>query len=436
MASSRSDPALGFHALRDDLAELATVVLAQVERAVAGWEESDPAVAEVVADTDREVDVRSAALEERILELHRNWSAFAGDLRLLHVGLIAAVALERVGNLAVQIARLAGSVPPPEAEMSTVRGLVARMGERAVDALAESVQAIARGDLAAGERAMREARSVSPMLDGVLRAVTEAAGSPGMRAWSAAAVLVARHVERVANNAAELGARVAFLVTGRRRRSRTGERAAPRGAPDRDARTRPRPPTPRARTSWRSTSTCARGALEVRHPRRHGPVLWDREGVRRARGPSATLGPLLAALPAGAEPMIDLKGGAAGLAREALAAARAAGVPRVTLTSRRWRLLDGVAGQDGVRLAYSAAGRRELARLLGRALPDGAAACVRSDLLDADAVAALRRRHPLVMTWDVADRAHAERLVALGVGGLVLDDPALLAALAGARALG
>jgi phosphate uptake regulator len=52
------------------------------------------------------------------------------------------------------------------------------------------------------------------MLDGVLRAVTEAAGSPGMRAWSAAAVLVARHIERVANNAAELGARVAFLVTG------------------------------------------------------------------------------------------------------------------------------------------------------------------------------------------------------------------------------
>ena len=35
-----------------------------------------------------------------------------------------------------------------------------------------------------------------------------------MRAWSAAAVLVARHIERVANNAAELGARVAFLVTG------------------------------------------------------------------------------------------------------------------------------------------------------------------------------------------------------------------------------
>jgi glycerophosphoryl diester phosphodiesterase len=178
------------------------------------------------------------------------------------------------------------------------------------------------------------------------------------------------------------------------------------------------------------------GVLEVRHPRRHGPVLWDREGVRRARGASATLGPLLAALPDGAEPMIDLKGGAPVLAREALASVRDAGVGRVTLTSRRWALLDGLAGEDGVRVAYSAAGRREVARLLRRDAPDGTAACVRSDLLDAATVAALRRRHPLVMTWDVADHAHAERLLALGVGGLVLDDLALLAALAGARAAG
>jgi hypothetical protein len=162
-------------------------------------------------------------------------------------------------------------------------------------------------------------------------------------------------------------------------------------------------------------------------------VLWDREGIRRAGGPPPQLGPLLAALPAGAEPMIDLKGGAAGLARAALAAARAAGLPRATLTSRRWRLLDPLAGEPGVRLAYSAAGRREVARLLRRPLPDGAAACVRSDLLDAGAVAALRRRVPLVMTWDVAGRDHAERLLALGVGGLVLDDLALLGALADAR---
>jgi phosphate transport system protein len=210
----RSDPETDFARLRDDLADLAGLVLAQVERAVAGWDESDETVAEGVAATDREVDMRSAALEERILSLHRNWASFAADLRLLHVGLIVAVALERVGNLAVQIARLAGSVPPPDAELDPVRRLISQMSDRSVDALADAVRAVARGDLEAGERAVRDARSVSPMLDRVLQAVTQTPSGLSMRAWSAAAVLVARHVERVANNAAEIGARVRFLVTG------------------------------------------------------------------------------------------------------------------------------------------------------------------------------------------------------------------------------
>ncbi len=214
MSPPGTDPATDFARLRDDLGEMAALVLAQVERAVAGWDDSDASIAETVADTDREVDMRSVALEERILSLHRNWASFAADLRLLHVGLIVAVALERVGNLAVQIARLAGSVPPPEAELDPVRRLIAQMSERAVDALADAVRAVARGDTEAGERAVRDANAVAPMLDRVMQAVTRAPSGPSMRAWSAAAVLVARHVERVANNAAEIGARVRFLVTG------------------------------------------------------------------------------------------------------------------------------------------------------------------------------------------------------------------------------
>lgn len=215
LSSPRTDPAADFGALREDLGALAALVLAEVERAIAGWDDSDPSVAEVVAAADREIDLRSTALEARILTLHQNWATFAHDLRLLHVGLIATVALERVGNLAVSISRLAGSVPPPEKGSDQVRRLIGDMGRRAVDALSDAVQAVARGDVEAGDRAVAEAQGLSAMLDQVLRAVSEQApGEPGMRAWSAAAVLVARHVERVGNNAAELGARVHFLVTG------------------------------------------------------------------------------------------------------------------------------------------------------------------------------------------------------------------------------
>jgi phosphate uptake regulator len=53
------------------------------------------------------------------------------------------------------------------------------------------------------------------MLDEVVRAVGALPSEEiETRAWAAAAVLVARHLERVANNGAELGGRVRFLVTG------------------------------------------------------------------------------------------------------------------------------------------------------------------------------------------------------------------------------
>ena len=153
--------------------------------------------------------------EERILELHRNWSAFAGDLRLLHVGLIAAVALERVGLLG-HPDRPAGGVGAAEAEMSTVRRLVARMGERAVNALAESVQAIARGDLAAGRSgdargALGEpdARRCAARRDGGGRQPGMQRGRRPPSSWPATS-------SGWADDAGELGARVAFLpVTGR-----------------------------------------------------------------------------------------------------------------------------------------------------------------------------------------------------------------------------
>lgn len=52
------------------------------------------------------------------------------------------------------------------------------------------------------------------MLGEVVDAVADVPDEAETRAWGAAAVLVARHLERVANNGAELGGRVRFLVTG------------------------------------------------------------------------------------------------------------------------------------------------------------------------------------------------------------------------------
>ncbi len=82
------------------------------------------------------------------------------------------------------------------------------------DTLARAVQAIARGDSELGEQAAVGAATVRQMLGEVVSRVAAAPDEPETRIWSAVAVLVSRHLERVANNGAELGRRVRFLVSG------------------------------------------------------------------------------------------------------------------------------------------------------------------------------------------------------------------------------
>jgi phosphate transport system protein len=198
---------------RTGLVEMASLALSQVERAVGAWEEVDTSAAAEVIAADEQVDKRCAELDQKVFSLQLLEAPVAGDQRLLHVGLIAVIALERVGDLAVAIAEAATNVRP-EGAVPEIQAIISRMSARAVDTLARAVQAIARSDADLGEQAAVEAARVREMLAEVLAAAAGAPDEPDTRIWSAAAVLVARHLERVANNGAELGGRVRFLVSG------------------------------------------------------------------------------------------------------------------------------------------------------------------------------------------------------------------------------
>jgi phosphate transport system protein len=211
--SSHLDFQAEIEQFRTGLVEMASLVLSHVERGVAAWESVNAEAAGEVIASDEIVDQRCAELDQKVFSLQLLQAPVAGDQRLLHVGLIAVVALERVGDLAVAIAEAARSVRP-EGAVPEIQALISRMSARAVDTLARAVQAIARGDADLGEQAAAEAATVRQMLGEVVARVAEAPDEPDTRIWSAAAVLVGRHLERVSNNGAELGGRVRFLVSG------------------------------------------------------------------------------------------------------------------------------------------------------------------------------------------------------------------------------
>jgi glycerophosphoryl diester phosphodiesterase len=134
--------------------------------------------------------------------------------------------------------------------------------------------------------------------------------------------------------------------------------------------------------------------------------------------------------------MLDLKRGDHRLAdrvAETIAARSAAA--RVTVCSRRWRLLERVERGAGVAIIHSVGSRRQLAalrrRFAGRRLHG---VSIHRRLIDANTVADLRERAGLVLSWPVATPTEARQLAAWGVHGMISERYEALAAALGAGA--
>jgi glycerophosphoryl diester phosphodiesterase len=174
------------------------------------------------------------------------------------------------------------------------------------------------------------------------------------------------------------------------------------------------------------------GRLEVRHTKSlwPTPILWERWYVDHSRE-RPLLTEILDEVPDGLGLWLDLKGFTPRLTAKvvrALAERDQAARHALTASCRSWWALP-PARRAGIRTLRSVGTRwqRWLALRGTRPCPDGHV--VNQALLDADVVAGLRRRHPLVVTWGVTDLARARELVSWGVGGIIADELSLLAAI-------
>ena len=178
-----------------------------------------------------------------------------------------------------------------------------------------------------------------------------------------------------------------------------------------------------------------RGQVEVRHLKSAGPLpfLWDLWELTSASAPRLGLQELLEAHQHGTLLMLDVKGRRAGLARDVAALLRGGSGHPVLVCGRNWAAVDKLAQVPFVRPVLSARNRAELARLRRRLVsgrrPAPYGVSVHRELLDTDVVAELQHVVEVVMTWPVNDLAALDDLVALGVSGVISDEPEVLAEL-------
>jgi phosphate transport system protein len=167
----------------------------------------------VIADDDR-IDGRYLEVHQGILSLLALQAPVAGDLRIVAALLHVIKHVERMGDQCVNMAKLVpldGHEPPSDARMLD---LIQRMGVQARAQVVQCGQAFERRDVEMAQDLVRQDDEIDRLNRAVFHHALELGDEADRREWAMHMMLVGRCIERIGDNAVDIGEQTAFVVTG------------------------------------------------------------------------------------------------------------------------------------------------------------------------------------------------------------------------------
>ncbi len=202
------------HALETNALGGLDLIVEQLDRVLEALKHQDVELAQMVIADDDRVDGRYLEVHQGILSLLALQAPVAGDLRLVAALLHLIKHIERMGDQCVNIAKmipLSGYEPPVRPEMLEA---LAKMGAYARSEVAQSKVAFAGRDVELAEDLVRQDREINRLNRQIFRTAIEIGDDVDTREWAMHMILVARALERIGDNAVDIGEQVAFVVTG------------------------------------------------------------------------------------------------------------------------------------------------------------------------------------------------------------------------------
>ena len=195
------------------LVEMAGLVGRALSRATRALLVPDLPVAEAVISADDAVDALHRELDVLVLDLMARQQPVAGDLRTLVTSLRMSADLERMGDLARHIAKVARMRYPECAVPDELRETFARMGELGVDLAGKVALIIQDQDLEAARTLEAQDDAVDRLHREVFTALLSQ-DNPYSIESAIDVTLLSRYYERFADHAVSVARRLVFLVTG------------------------------------------------------------------------------------------------------------------------------------------------------------------------------------------------------------------------------
>jgi phosphate transport system protein len=190
------------------------LVVESIERTGEAVQHQDVELAELVIAHDDVLDGRYLEVHQSILTLLATQAPVATDLRLISALLHVMKCMERMGDQCVNIAKLipiAGHEPPADERM--LRDILT-MTATSRELVRQAKRAFADRDVELARDLVRQDDVIDNLNRECFHLAIEIGDSEDRREWAMTMMLVARAIERIGDNAVDIGEQVAFVVTG------------------------------------------------------------------------------------------------------------------------------------------------------------------------------------------------------------------------------
>ena len=208
--------------LKANLVTMGSLVDGQLGSACRALFEGDMARARDVMERDREVDSFDTLIDRQCMDFFAVTQPVAVDLRLLMSSLAINSQLERIGDIAVNVAERVEPLVPHREFLLSEMANIARIMVR------DSLDSFIRGDASLASRVLVSDDVVDKLDGGLFRSLVAEMKDHHDRIEPAAHILIlSRHLERLADHATNIAEDVIFIVEAKLVKHNAGEGIRP-----------------------------------------------------------------------------------------------------------------------------------------------------------------------------------------------------------------
>jgi phosphate transport system protein len=199
--------------LETSLQEMGDVALRAVRGAIDALAGQDVELCDEVIAFDDEIDMRYHRIEKMVEQTLALETPVATDLRIVLAVLHDSIHLERIGDQAVTIAKLTklSAALAPRSELAD--GLQ-EMGERAEEMIRIALDSFAARDVGRARSLVELDELIDRTNRQLADRVLEMTLTPETAEWGMRMIIVSRCIERIGDNAVDIGEQTEFVVTG------------------------------------------------------------------------------------------------------------------------------------------------------------------------------------------------------------------------------